>query len=413
MTLFSGFLRFVALGRAAIQPTLILFSLVGFSLTSAHAQMFQCPPPSRPVAGGGGMMCQCPDGSFASIAGCASSKQPSGPPPGSTSCGNGLYCKSGLKCASGGKCVEKDVVDCGGGKFCASGSKCAKQGGCLPKDAVDCGSFVCKATNVCAANNKCVTESHARRLRGGGQLEPKVAQSVRPSAVLAREAYSGSANAAGKLGYQRGVPWDSLLAKTGKTKADIEEWRKAGFSATVFTKGNANPREQRIVIAFRGPEPSGLKGVALRDWIKTNWPTQTTGPTPAPYARAAEFAKSVQQQYGLNTEVSVTGYALGGALASFVGNLLKLETTTFNAPTQSLAPVPKLGAEAAPNQTNIITAGDPVSDPLADPEEKRLGAEANSLPGQTFVVQPKTQASPPDVTGLIRDIDELIDKKEG
>ena len=115
----------------------------------------------------------------------------------------------------------------------------------------------------------------------------------------------------------------------------------------------------------------------------------------------------------MNTEVSVTGYALGGALASFVGNLLKLETTTFNAPTQSLAPVPKLGTEAAPNQTNIITAGDPVSDPLADPEEKRLGAEANSLPGQTFVVQPKNQASPPDVTSLIRDIDELIDKKEG
>lgn len=36
-----------------------------FSALASHAQMFQCPPGSRQVAGGGGTMCQCPDGSYA------------------------------------------------------------------------------------------------------------------------------------------------------------------------------------------------------------------------------------------------------------------------------------------------------------------------------------------------------------
>jgi hypothetical protein len=39
-------------------------------MASARAQMFQCPAGSRQVSGGGGIMCQCADGSFASISGC-------------------------------------------------------------------------------------------------------------------------------------------------------------------------------------------------------------------------------------------------------------------------------------------------------------------------------------------------------
>ena len=407
-------LRFCwALVKAPIHHVLIFLFLAGVCTSSARAQMFQCPPPSRAVPGGGGIMCQCPDGSFASISGCSSSARPSNIPPGSTHCGGGVYCKPGLKCASGGKCVDKDVVDCGGGKFCAPGNKCAKQGGCLPKEAVDCGGFVCSAASVCAANNKCVTEAHARRLRGGGALDAKVAQSVRPSAVLASEAYSGSANAAAKLSYQRVGTWETQLAKGGKTKPEIDAWRKAGFSASVFTKGNSISGGRQVVIAFRGPEPPGLKPAALRDWIKSNWPVLTTGATLTPYARAAEFAKTVQQQYDSKDQISVTGHSLGGALASFVGNLLKLDTTTFNAPTQVLAPVPQFGAGAAPNQTNIITAGDPVSDPLADLEEKRLAAEANSLPGQTYVIQPTHHTLQDDVRSMTKELDELIAKREG
>lgn len=40
----------------------------------ASAQAFQCPAGSVQVSGGGGIMCQCPDGSFAGISGCPNSQ---------------------------------------------------------------------------------------------------------------------------------------------------------------------------------------------------------------------------------------------------------------------------------------------------------------------------------------------------
>jgi hypothetical protein len=52
---------------------LVLAEVVMWFSSPAHAQF--CPPGSRAVAGGGGTMCQCPDGSFASIAGCPTVRQ--------------------------------------------------------------------------------------------------------------------------------------------------------------------------------------------------------------------------------------------------------------------------------------------------------------------------------------------------
>lgn len=283
----------------------------------------------------------------------------------------------------------------------------------MAKDAVDCGSFACNAGSACAANSRCVSAAHARRLRGGGPLDAKTARSIRPAVVLANDAYSGSGNAASKLGYARADKWDTVLAKSGKGKTEIEEWRKAGFSASVFTKGNATSGGRNVVIAFKGPEPRGLPPAKLRDWIKSNWPSQTTGTPPLSYARAAEFVKAVQRQSDASDKISVTGFSLGGALASFVGNLLKLETTTFDAPTQSLAPVPYLGEEAAPNQMNIITAGNPISDPLADPDESKLIAEARPLPGQTYVVEPPGAEPSHGLNSVINYIDQLSAKEKG
>lgn len=356
--------------------------------------------PGQVIPYGGGYACLCPNGTLANgwPPVCSGGMPPppaaSNIPPGSTDCGGGRYCRPGLKCASGGKCIEKGVADCGGGKFCAPGNKCAKQGGCLPKDSVDCGIYSCNVGQACAANRKCVADAHAQRLRGGGALDTGTARNVRPSAVLVSEAYARPGKAASRLGFQHAGDWQSLLAKSGKTKADIEEWRKAGFAATVFTKGSEKLGDRKVVIAFKGPEPGGLPPHALRDWIRNNWPSPTTGELPQPYVRAAEFARTVQQQYGPSAQISVTGYSLGATLASFVGSLLKLETTTFDAPTQALAPIPKLGEEAAPNQTNVITAGDPVSDPLADPDETKLLAKANPLPGKTYVVEPNDAKGP-------------------
>jgi hypothetical protein len=332
-------------------------------------------------------------------------RQPSNIPPGSTHCGGGRYCKPGLKCASGGKCIERDVVDCGAGKFCAAGTKCAKQNGCLPKDAVDCGPHYCAGGNVCAANRKCVTEAHAKRLRGGGPLDARTAETVRPLALMAQDAYS-SGSAASTLGFKGIGGWEAILKKSGKTPTEIAEWHKAGFGASVFAKADAGGG-RKVVVAFVGPEPKGLRGSALRDWIKTKWPAQ--GERPRPYDLALEFTKAVQQQSGKSDRLAVTGFSLGGALAAFVGNLLKLETVTFDAPSSQLTPAAYLGAEGAPDQTNIITAGDPVSDPLADPEILASGGEVKPLPGQTYVIEgADAEDGPHDIRRVIKSIDQAV-----
>jgi hypothetical protein len=153
----------------------------------------------------------------------------------------------------------------------------------------------------------------------------------------------------------------------------------------------------------------GLSGAALRDWIKSNWSGQDR---PKPYELALEFARIVQQQTGKSDQLTVTGFSLGAALAAFVGSLLKLETVTFDAPSSRLAPVPVLNEEQAPNQTNIITEGDPVSDPLADPEFPASGGETKPLPGQTYIIEaPDAKENVRDVKGVFGSIDQLARAK--
>jgi hypothetical protein len=59
---------------------MIFLVIVGRSMS--QAQMFQCPAGSASVSGGGGMMCMCPDGSYAGMSGCQSQPvQPQYVPP--------------------------------------------------------------------------------------------------------------------------------------------------------------------------------------------------------------------------------------------------------------------------------------------------------------------------------------------
>jgi len=49
---------------------LLMLLLLLLPFNRAEAQLFSCPPRSWAVPGGGGTMCQCPDGTYASISGC-------------------------------------------------------------------------------------------------------------------------------------------------------------------------------------------------------------------------------------------------------------------------------------------------------------------------------------------------------
>lgn len=160
----------------------VVFLLVAWS-AETNAQGYWCPPGSRPVRGGGGTMCLCPDGSYADIDGCR------GParriPRGTVSCGNGMYCDPGMQCASNNRCIPagsvdcgtyacnpgtkcssagciaEDASDCGNQRYCEAGYKCSRDGmRCLAQDSVDCGSYSCSAGYKCKKQGGCVPKDY-------------------------------------------------------------------------------------------------------------------------------------------------------------------------------------------------------------------------------------------------------------
>jgi hypothetical protein len=164
-------------------------------------------------------MCQCPDGSYASIYGCPSHSAPAVPsdrvycsdtggscslgqtccgtqccnagnfcsrfgcvpqgvadcgsywchpgqtcmtgnkcmPLGNTDCRNGTTCAPGYVCSRGHGCIPENAADCGGGIHCPSGNKCsADKKRCMSLDAIDCGSHSCSAGQKCGSGNTCL-----------------------------------------------------------------------------------------------------------------------------------------------------------------------------------------------------------------------------------------------------------------
>lgn len=126
-------------------------------MSIASAQYFQCPAGSVNVGGGGGIMCMCPDGSYASIYGCPqhARPQPSGIP-----CGNG-YCPFGTSCSrSGNSCLQPGSVDCGS-HACAAGEKCSRGGGCVAANAQQCGNGYCSPGLICTRAQQCIDASQS------------------------------------------------------------------------------------------------------------------------------------------------------------------------------------------------------------------------------------------------------------
>jgi hypothetical protein len=154
--------------RALLLQILIFSSLVActdiveITLPSAHAQALPGGCPGRWINYGGGMACQCPDGSLASgyptisCGGGGGYRQPSGIhcgagrycPQGTSCCGT-RCCNSGWQCSLAG-CIPIGAQACSTQQYCTAGSKCSQGGGCVPEDADDCGrGRSCPAGRVC------------------------------------------------------------------------------------------------------------------------------------------------------------------------------------------------------------------------------------------------------------------------
>lgn len=130
------------------------------------------------------MTCQCADGSFASIYGCApqQQQQQTAPrPPVGDYCSNGetcpvgqrcgvipgyciphgmvdcghFMCQQGSFCGSGNACLAQGSEDCGGGKSCGPGTKCSRNRSmCVAEGSIDCGTFTCPSGSKCARERR-------------------------------------------------------------------------------------------------------------------------------------------------------------------------------------------------------------------------------------------------------------------
>jgi hypothetical protein len=152
-----------------------LFFLLLFAWpAAAEAQYFQCPAGSVQVSGGGGIMCQCPDGSYASMSGCPSYRAGQS----SDSCAE-LQREKQLLVQQWEAARRNFAGNPYGGaesnwqanlarlqQLNAEIANCQAAGAPAPTPApqqqtqfpVNCGSYSCRAGSYCGSNNSCLTD---------------------------------------------------------------------------------------------------------------------------------------------------------------------------------------------------------------------------------------------------------------
>jgi hypothetical protein len=156
--------RFRAAPAEAFITAVVVCLLTALFRTDAQAQFLPSGCPGQWVQGGGGMMCQCADGSYASMVGnqiVCNSHQSQRQNVVGDYCDNGGTCGVGFKCSwMPGKCAPEGKVDCGE-YFCQPGQTCSSDTTyhhCLADGEVDCGSYHCSAGYKCSSA-KCILES--------------------------------------------------------------------------------------------------------------------------------------------------------------------------------------------------------------------------------------------------------------
>jgi hypothetical protein len=249
----------------------VLISLLLTWPAVAQAQYVWCPPGTRPVPGGGGNMCLCPDGSYASIYGCRQS-QPQYRQPVGDYCNNGGTCPVGSRCSwMAGRCVPNGMVDCGS-YYCTPGNKCSS-GGCIPQAASDCGGgHSCPAGSVCwvapadlgtikRGQRYCPTAEQAAQLNSqiAAAREQKKREEEARKEAKRRELEQKREEARRKAEERR----EAAKRKREEERKRAEERRFDAHLRAIARDRRANPVARRIAAIALGKDPSDLKKLRL------------------------------------------------------------------------------------------------------------------------------------------------------
>jgi hypothetical protein len=169
----------------------------------------------------------------------------------------------------------------------------------------------------------------------------------------------------------------ATLAIPGWTR--VEEWQAeinkrapADFYAAIYKAPNGD-----ITIAYRSSN-------TISDFTGANIPA-AKGETPYQYEFARQLAILVKQKFP-NATISVTGYSLGGALATYAAQQVPgiANVTTFSAPRPPIVSAVTAGKI---NQINIVARHDYIGDPRTN-----ILSDFNPgyLPGKTYEIDSTT-----------------------
>lgn len=245
------------------------------------------------------------------------------------------------------------------------------------------------------------------------------AATLLPYARLACDAYSVCKQGdLANTGFRKDdLTWQDAFRRSGAGEGVISMYERAGFSATIFQ----NDRTKEIVVSIRGtdePIPNPLQPFGTRalrnpgDWeanidalsLKT-----ANERLIAQYVAGRSLAARLNQIYA-NTPYSayshtLTGHSLGAAIASYAGQHVEARVITFDAARNALSTT-----GISSRQINVITTGDPVSDPIAKIAGVKIGGLTGTpqlLPGQTIRLNLPATLNPAgkhDINTLVADI---------
>lgn len=200
-------------------------------------------------------------------------------------------------------------------------------------------------------------------------LDSNTAKKALPYALMSRDAnndISKGQDLGTATDWKRTSNWDSILQANGASTSTITAIRNSGFFAAIYQ----NQKTGDVAVAFRATQITSPRDLATDAEARFNL-------VPIQYQAASSLASVVKGTLGLNHSLTLTGYSLGGGLASYAANDNGIKNVmTFNPARNYLSD----GSVNNPSQLNFYSSGELIGDPN---KSGLLGS--GQLPGQNVM----------------------------